>query len=87
MIYSGQTGLLTTSEGIWTFGAQALDGLDWYMQLNGNSNGSAVQMQITNGNLYALQSTGLWWVRQNDDLAFETTGFFAPLSWERGRKY
>ena len=65
IIYGGQPGILTTSEGTWTFGAQASDGMDWNIQLNGNANGWAVQMQITNGNLYALQSAGLWWVRQN----------------------
>jgi hypothetical protein len=31
-------------------------------------------MQIANGNLYALQSSGLWWVRQNADwVDFGTT--------------
>jgi hypothetical protein len=76
-IYGGNPGILTTSEGTWTFGAQASDGTDWYIQLNGSSTGWAVKMQITNGNLYALQSAGLWWVRQNG--AWVDTGTTAPV--------
>jgi YVTN family beta-propeller protein len=75
VIYGGQPAILTTSEGTWTFGAH--QGIDWYVQLNGKSNGWAVQMQITNGNLYALQSAGLWWVRQND--AWVNIGSTAPV--------
>jgi len=66
IIYGGKAGSLTTSEGAWTFGTQGSDGIDWNTQLNGNANGQAVQMQITNGKLYALNKvSGHWYVRQN----------------------
>ena len=66
IIYGGQAGSLTTSEGTWTFGARGSDGVDWNTQLNGNANGQAVQMQITNGKLYAFNKvSGHWYVRQN----------------------
>jgi hypothetical protein len=65
MIYGGQSGSLVTSEGTWTFGAAASDGVDWVTQLNGNGNGSAVEMQIANGNLYAYAQSGHWYLRQN----------------------
>jgi hypothetical protein len=66
MIYGGQSGSLTTSEGTWTFGAMSSDGVDWVTQLNGTGNGGAVEMQIANGNLYAYaQWNGNWYLRQN----------------------
>ena len=66
IIYGGQPGSLTTSEGTWTFGAQAPDGVDWNTQLNGSQNGWGFQMQITNGQLYTVnKTTGFWYVRQN----------------------
>jgi hypothetical protein len=66
IIYGGQAGSLTTSEGTWTFGAKASDGVDWYIQLNGSQNGWGSQMQITNGNLYTLnKAKGHWYLRQN----------------------
>ena len=66
VIYGGQRGILATSEGTWTFGAQASDGVDWYIQLNGSQVGWGSQMQITNGNLYTLnKAKGHWYLRQN----------------------
>ena len=77
VIYGGQPGILTTSEGAWTFGALS-DGVDWYTELNGNQNGEAFQMQITNGILYAFNKvTGLWWARQN--AAWMNVGTTAPV--------
>jgi hypothetical protein len=64
-IHGGHPGILTTSEGTWTFGGPAPSGLDWSIQLNGNWTGWAAQLQVTNGNLYALQTDGQWWARQN----------------------
>ena len=64
IIYGGKTGSLTTSEGTWTFGARGSDGVDWYTQLNGNANGQAVQMQITNGKIYAFNNVS-WYDRAN----------------------
>jgi hypothetical protein len=78
IIYGGQPGTLTASEGTWTFGTQATDGVDWYLQLNGGDGGGwAVQMQITNGHLYLLQASGLWWARQNG--AWVNIGTTAPV--------
>ena len=64
-IHGGQPGILTTSEGTWTFAGLAPSGIDWSIQLNGNWTGWAAQLQITNGNLYSLQTDGQWWARQN----------------------
>ena len=73
VIYGGKPGILTTSEGTWTFGALS-NGVDWYVELNGNVNGEAVQMQMTNGSLYAFNKvTGIWWLRQNGWVDFGTT--------------
>jgi hypothetical protein len=77
-IHGGQPGILTTSEGTWTFGAGAPNGVDWYLQLNGNQDGWGSQMQITNGNLYTLnKGFGHWYVRQN--AAWVDTGTTAPV--------
>ena len=77
MIYGGQPGILITSEGTWTFGAQASDGVDWYTQLNGNQNGWGFQMQIANGNLYTVnQVIGHWYIRQN--AAWADIGSISP---------
>ena len=77
IIYGGQPGVLTTPEGTWTFGAQATDGVNWNTQLNGNANGWGVQMQITNGNLYAINKVnGHWYLRQN--AAWVDAGATAP---------
>jgi hypothetical protein len=66
IIFGGQSGSLTTSEGTWTFGpTQASDG-DWPTLLNGTANGGAVQMQVINGNLYAYShADNDWSFRQN----------------------
>jgi beta-glucanase (GH16 family) len=66
-LYPGQGGSLATSEGTWTFGGLSWDGIDSYTLLNGSSNGWAVELAISNGNLYAFnQVDGHWWLRQND---------------------
>ena len=78
IIYGGQRGILTTSEGTWTFGAQASDGVNWYTQLNGSPNGRGYQMQITNGNLYAVsKATGYWYIRRN--ATWVNVGTTAPV--------
>jgi hypothetical protein len=78
IIYGGQPGILTTSEGTWTFGPGAPNGVDWYLQLNGNQDGWGSQMQITNSNLYTLnKGFGHWYVRQN--AAWVDTGTTAPV--------
>jgi hypothetical protein len=78
IIYGGQPGILTTTEGTWTFGGQATDGVDWNTQLNGNANGWGVQMQITNGNLYTVSKvSGHWYVRQNG--SWVDAGTTAPV--------
>jgi hypothetical protein len=56
---------LTTSEGTWTWGSTATSTGDYPTQLNGTANGDAVQMQITNGILYALNAEGNWYARNN----------------------
>lgn len=66
-IYPGQGGSLTTTEGTWTFGDLTPDGVDSYTQLNGNSNGWAVELAIASGNVYAFnQAGGHWYLWQND---------------------
>jgi hypothetical protein len=66
IIYGGQPGSVSTSEGTWTFGpAQTANG-DWPTLLNGTANGGAVQMQVANGSLCAYaQWSGHWYLRQN----------------------
>lgn len=66
VIRAGQGGSLITSEGTWTFGGLAPDGVNSYTQLDGIANGWAVKLEIANGNLYAFnQIDGDWWLRQN----------------------
>src|SRR5260370_39062080 len=78
IIYGGKAGSLTTSEGTWTLGAQASDGVDWYIQLNGSQNGWGFQMQITNRQLYTLnKANGHWYLRQN--AAWVDIGTTAPV--------
>jgi hypothetical protein len=70
IIYGGQSGILTTSEGAFSFGAASSPQIgDWNILLNGVWNGSATasQMQITNGLLYAYSTYfQFWYVRQNN---------------------
>ncbi len=79
VIYGGQPGILTTSEGTWTFGtAHSADGKDWSSLLNGVSTGTAVSMQITNGNLYAYSDRWhTWFIRKN--AAWIDVGTTAPV--------
>ena len=78
IIYGGKAGSLKTSEGTWTFGAQASDGVDWYIQLNGSQNGWGFQLQITNRQLYTLnKANGHWYLRQN--AAWVDVGTTAPV--------
>ena len=62
---NGNPFFLTTSEGTWTWGGTATSTGDYPTQLNGTANGDAVQMQITNGILYALNAVGNWYARNN----------------------
>jgi hypothetical protein len=81
VIYSGTAGSLTTAEGTWTFStALSGDGVDYLILLNGSSSngGAAVQMQITNGKLYALAKiSGHWYLRQNS--TWVDAGTTAPV--------
>jgi len=54
-----------TSEGVWTFGKPPNASGDYPLLLNGsNANGGwAGELQVTNGNLYARQKSGPYWVR------------------------
>jgi hypothetical protein len=67
VIYAGQGGSLTTSEGTWTFGGVSPDGVDSVEELNGVANGWATEMEIVNGSLYAHNTYGAggWYLRQN----------------------
>jgi hypothetical protein len=79
VIYGGQPGVLTTSEGTWSFGSpQRTGGVDWPTQLNGTTNGYASQMQITNANLYVFaKDGGHWYLWQND--LWADVGTIAPV--------
>ena len=79
VIYGGQPGVLTTSEGTWSFGSpQRPGGVDWPTQLNGSANGYANRTQVTNGNLYVFaKDTGHWYLWQND--AWVDVGTTAPV--------
>jgi hypothetical protein len=71
---NGNPFFLTTSEGTWTWGGTATSTRDYPTQLNGTINGSAVQMQITNGILYAVNAEGNWHARNNGNwMLTETT--------------
>jgi len=67
VIYGGQPGVLTTTEGTWSFGSTLrTGGVDWAIQLNGAANGYASQAQITNSNIYVFsKDIGHWYLRQN----------------------
>ncbi|HEV3028254.1 MAG TPA: hypothetical protein VG457_11815, partial [Planctomycetota bacterium] len=79
VIYAGQGGSLTTSEGTWTFGGVSPDGVDSYCLLNGVADGWAAQMEIVGGSLYALNTVnGNWYLRQNG--TWIDTGTTAPSS-------
>jgi ferric-dicitrate binding protein FerR (iron transport regulator) len=66
VLYPGQGGSLTTSEGTWTFGTSVVDGYGYPTQLNGITNGAAAEMEIVNGSLYAHSTeNGNWYFRQN----------------------
>ncbi|HVR85149.1 MAG TPA: FecR domain-containing protein, partial [Planctomycetota bacterium] len=54
-------GSLTTSEGTWTFGGLAPDGISYYIQLNGAVVGWAAEMEIVGGSLYAHNTVGGHW--------------------------
>jgi hypothetical protein len=78
VIYGGSAAVLTTSEGTWNFGTAPDSAGDWTTQLNGAGNGAAVQVQITNGTLYAYALwSGHWYARQN--AAWVDVGTTAPV--------
>jgi hypothetical protein len=60
-------GQIWTAEGAWTVGAPANASGDYPILLNGsNANGGfADLLQVTNGELYAQQKNGTYWVRWN----------------------
>jgi hypothetical protein len=76
IIFGGQSGSLTTSEGTWTFGPTQMANGDWPTLLNGTANGGAVEMQVSNGTLYAYSRSGGWWVHQNG--AWTNLGAISP---------
>jgi hypothetical protein len=65
-----------TSEGMWTFGTPPNAGGDYPLLLNGsNANGGFADMlQVTNGNLYAMQKNGAYWVRWAPTAAWLSAG-------------
>jgi hypothetical protein len=81
IVKGGQPAILTTSEGTWTFStALSGDGVDYTILLNGTTKngGAAVQMQITNGKLYAFAKIdGHWYLRQNG--SWVDVGTTAPV--------
>ena len=81
IIYGGGPGVLTTSDGTWSFGPNhSADGIDWPILLNGvNVNGgTGIRLQITNGYLYDYSGRWHeWFIRQN--AAWIDVGKIAPV--------
>lgn len=73
-------GLITTSEGTWSFGSTARADGNYPLLLNGSAanGGWAASLQITNGNLYAFsKSSRHYWTRF--DGAWVDVGAAAPV--------